>query len=136
MKAYTDLKQSKKLAEILSLESADMHVIWNLLDGDVIVSPNQGTTTENLQENYGKKIIPCWSLAALLSILPIVYINNEKEVCGPLHIDITDSETPFVLWYVNLFHKGNIVEIQTKEYDNLVDACVEMITKLHEQKLL
>jgi hypothetical protein len=82
------------------------------------------------------KPLPCWSLAALFSVLPIVYINNKKEICGPLHIDITDSETPFVLWYVNPLHKGSIVELKTKEYDNMIDACVAMIEKLHEQNLL
>lgn len=140
MKAYTDLEQSKKLAEILPIESADMAYLWHSTSDnptwryDDDMSP---MVLGNVPINeLTCDALPCWSLAALLSILPIVYINNEKEVCGPLHIDITDSETPFVLWYVNLFHKGNIVEIQTKEYDNLVDACVEMITKLHEQKLL
>lgn len=137
MKSYTDLEQSKKLAEILPLESADMHyATWTILDGEFIVSPNQGSTIEDLQEDYGNQIIPCWSLSALLSVLPIVYTNNKKEVCGPIHIDITDSETPFVLWYVNLSHKGSIVELQTKEYDNLVDACYEMILKLKEKNLL
>jgi len=137
MKSYTDLEQSKKLAEILPLESADMHyATWTILDGEFIVSPNQGNTIEDLQEDYGDQIIPCWSLAALLSVLPIVYINNKKEVCGPLHIDITDSETPFALWYVNPLYKGSIVELQTKEYDNLVDACVEMILKLKENNNL
>lgn len=137
MKSYTDIEKSKMLAEILPLESADMHyATWTILDGEFIVSPNQGSTIEDLQEEYGNQIIPCWSLAALLSVLPIVYTNNKKEVCGPLHIDITDSETPFVLWYVNPLHKGDIVELQTKEYDNLVDACVEMILKLKEKNLL
>lgn len=32
MKAYTDLEQSRKLAEILPLESADMH--WQYIEED------------------------------------------------------------------------------------------------------
>lgn len=136
MKAYTDIEQSRKLAEILPLESADMY--YFAIIRDYPYSQGKIKTIAKIMDcSFSSDYdTPCWSLAALLSILPIVYINNKKEVCGPLHIDITDSETPFVLWYVNLFHKGNIVEIQTKEYDNLVDACYEMITKLHEQKLL
>lgn len=128
MKSYTDIKQSKKLAEFLPIESADMHYRdWKRMTKDIRIA-HVGSG--------GIGDLPCWSLAALLSILPIVYINNKKEVCGPIHIDITDSETPFILWYVNLFHKGSIVELKTKEYDNLVDAYYEMILKLHEQKLL
>ena len=134
MKAYTDIFQSEKLAEILPLESADMCFVN---DGTAIkIDANSYEIAIQLWGKFFVEIIPCWSLAALLSILPIVYINNKKEVCGPLHIDITDSETPFVLWYVNILHKGNIVEIQTQEYDNMIDACYEMIINLHELKLL
>ena len=128
MKSYTDLEQSKKLAKILPLESADMcyYEYTSHIDGTPKVGYKEGITDG----------IPCWSLAALLSVLPIVYTNNKKEICGPLHIDITDSETPFVLWYVNPLHKGGIGELITKECDNLVDACYEMILKLHELKML
>ena len=140
MKSYTSIDQSKKLAEILPIESADMAYLWlstsdnpNWRYDEDIPPMVLGNVPINELTCYA---LPCWSLAALLSVLPIVYINNKKEVCGPLHIDITDSETPFVLWYVNPLHKGDIVELQTKEYDNLVDACVEMILKLHERKLL
>ena len=141
MKAYTDLEQSNILAEFLPTESADMeYILEQWIDEKTYRHKEAFCEIPVVKVEDDCPLQPitldCWSLAALLSILPIVYINNEKEVCGPLHIDITDSETPFVLWYANLFHKGNIIEIQTKEYDNLVDACVEMITKLHEQKLL
>ena len=139
MKAFTDLEQSKKLAEILPIESADMH--YCLEQRDVATGYEIGTTPFIKAKRFEGKcnivnVQPAWSLAALFSVLPIIYTNDKKEVCGPLHIDITDSETPFVLWYVNPLHKGGIVELQTKEYDNLVDACYEMIIKLHEQKLL
>ena len=134
MKAFTDLKQSKKLAEFLPIESADMYYYSYMSLGESFYMNCPDVIEEG--QKITEKDIPCWSLASLLSILPIVYINNKKEVCGPLHIDVTDSETPFVLWYVNLFHKGNIVELKTKEYDNLVDACYEMIIMLHELNLL
>ena len=136
MKAFTDISQSKKLAEILPLESADM-AYWkkSYLPSNYAVAAYQ---IEKLQKGFEPEdieYIPCWSLAALLGVLPIVYINNKKEICGPLHIDITDSETPFVLWYVNPLHKGSIVELKTKEYDNMIDACVEMIIKLKDLNL-
>lgn len=133
MKSYTDLEQSKKLANILPTESADF--IW-LIERLHTDGPGYEVRRAKNEVNEPENYWPCWSLAALLSVLPIVYINNKKEVCGPLHIDITDSETPFVLWYVNPLHKGCIIELQTKEYDNLVDACVEMILKLKENNKL
>lgn len=132
IKSYTSLEQSKMLAEFLPLESADIH--WQYIEEDNgqlqwFCFPKDFSINQ-----YDK--VSAWSLAALLSVLPIVYINNKKEACGPIHIDITDSKTPFVLWYVNPLHKGSIVELKTKEYDNLVDACVDMIEKLHEQNLI
>ena len=124
MKAYTDLEQSKKLAEILPLESADMHyATWTILDGDFIVSPNQGSTIENLQEDYGNQIIPCWSLAALQDIIKINYklektFLDQSDYCT---YSLYDSDEP---------------TFRTFEYDNPVDACYEMIIKLHKLKML
>ena len=124
MKSYTDLKQSKKLAEILPIESADMHyATWTILDGDFIVSPNQGSTIKSLQEDYGNQIIPCWSLAALQDIIKINYklektFLDQSDYCT---YSLYDSDEP---------------TFRTFEYDNPVDACYEMIWKLNEQKLL
>lgn len=134
MKSYTDLEQSRKLTEILPLEGADMYYYSYMSIGEPFYMSYPNVIED--RQRLAKNDISCWSLAALLDILPIVYINSKNEVCGPLHIDITDSETPFVLWYVNPLHKGSIVELKTKEYNNPVDACYEMIIKLHESNLL
>lgn len=122
MKSYTDIEQSKKLAEILSLESADMHyATWTILDGEFIVFPNQGSTIENLQEDYGNQIIPCWSLAALVGILPRVDI--EKEIW------FDDTYSYRVKAYIGDGYVGDWV-------DNPIDACYNMIIELHKNKLL
>ena len=124
MKAYTDIEQSKKLAEFLSLESADMHyATWTILDGEFIVSPNQGSTIKSLQEDYGNQIIPCWSLAALFSILPkeVRLVGSTKDHYWYCEcIDAHDSN-----WYAGF-----------ESSDNPVDACYEMIVKLHKMNLL
>lgn len=107
MKSYTDIEQIKKLAEILPIETADMwvHPYWD----DV---PNIG----NADLSYNQ--IPCWSLAALIGILP------EIQGCKPV-ITLDDN-------YITYPHMSGL---HTKA-DNLVDACVAMIEKLHELKLL
>lgn len=75
MKSYTDIEQSKKLAEILPLESADMYY-W---------------CGEDLRVGGYKAIdidydIPCWSLAALIDYLSanfrvdIKYLDNYWEL--------------------------------------------------------
>ena len=126
MKAYTDIEQSKKLAEILLLESADMHYsTWTILGGEFIVSPNQGSTIEDLQEDYGNQIIPCWSLAALLNILPESIYDNTDEY----------SQLEFSKISVAYHDINDRIKVGSIK-DNLVDACYELILKLHKLNLL
>ena len=68
MKAYTDIEQSKKLAEILPLESADMW--WN-----GFVDEEHSVTWDGYPNFLSSNICtPCWSLAALLEVLPKIYL--------------------------------------------------------------
>jgi len=128
-KSYTDLSQSKKLAEILPLESADMHyATWTILDGEFIVSPNQGSTIKSMQEDYGNQIIPCWSLAALLDVLP----KKIKED-NVLRIDIDEKE--FSIWYDEVGCGVN-TELPDITMESPVDVCVAMIEDLHKRKIL
>ncbi len=60
MKAYTNILQSKKLAKILPIESADM----NYWCGTQIRIGGHRTMDKDLD-------IPCWSLAALLEVYPM-----------------------------------------------------------------
>ncbi len=72
-KICTSLEQSKKLMELgIDINTADMHYsTWTILnEGEYILSPNQGETIEELQEDYGNQVIPAWSLSALLRLMP------------------------------------------------------------------
>jgi hypothetical protein len=106
MKSYTNIEQSKKLAEILPFESADMRYapfgdshpwIW---DEDI-----------KLLEVGA---IPCWSFAALLEVLPSATVDISDDHHYRLYCNKRFSE-----WH-----------------NNLIDACYEMILKLHEQNIL
>ena len=91
MKSYTDIEQSKKLAEILPIESEDM---WYSYYGDPKYNPT--IAYEGKQwflcyiRNSSYIDIPCWSLAVLLNILPngtdIVKdeadTENERYMCS------------------------------------------------------
>lgn len=130
IKSYTDIEQSKKLAEILPLESADMHyATWAILDGEFIISPNQGSTIEDLQEDYGNQIIPSWSLASLLSILPDT-INGTEGYC---RLTIDKEGDAYNISYDDILSGESTILFA--EY-SLIDACVEMIVKLHKQNML
>ena len=129
IKAFTDLQQSKKLAEILPLESADMHyATWTILDGEFIVSPNQGSTIKSMQEDYGNQIIPCWSLSALISIIP------QELFDGEYIINITEGRNH--KWIISYDPPYDISSYLSVSDDNLIDCCVEIIIKLKERNLL
>ena len=129
MKAYTDIEQSKKLAEILPIESADMHyakVIHGFdLSKDWVYEIQLCAPSE-------KNHIPAWSLAALLEQLDFSIINEQEE---DLVLQIEKEGLQYYLHYDNEY-TGDVCEIETLMYDDLVDACVEMIIKLKEKKLL
>jgi len=115
MKAYTDLEQSKKLAEILPIETADMRFCFSHTLGGRITGhypmigrePSMGT-------------IPCWSLAALIDVLPA--IKGGKPI-----IVLDDNYITYPL----------INDLHTKsDNDNLIDATYDMIIRLNELNLL
>ena len=133
MKSYTDLEQSKKLETLLSIESADMHYsTWTILDGEFIVSTNQGDTIEDLREDYGNQIIPCWSLAALLDILESKIDGEEGET---YQLNIEKDGTQWYVWYKERYDEADPIETK-KSTEELIDACYEIILKLHELKML
>ena len=131
MKAYTDIAQSRKLAEILPIESADMKWYYFKTEIDAPKNPTFGFS-KDAAESYKDSeavYIPCWSLAALLDVLPISI--NEGQHCLAL-INSDPNGIDWLCCYEN--YKGeSIMECYA---DNPIDACVEMIMKLHERKLL
>ena len=131
IKSYTSLEQSKKLAEILPLESADMYYFLDPTPaGNIyhIVIPQIDFGVKTREPEYDKGDVPCWSLAALLEIIP-------KHIKGynVLRIDIGDNDTS--IWYYDVgCGINNDLPDVTKEY--AIDACYEMIIKLRDLNLL
>ena len=113
IKSFTDLEQSKKLAEILPLGSADMH--W--FNEYTFLSYSQAA--KDLYDTTIDSYLPCWSLAALLSVLDFPSLTKNKE----------DE------WAVCVFDHDNDNYIE-KTAGNPIDACYELILKLHELNLL
>ena len=120
IKSYTDIEQSKKLAKILPLESADMwhHGFFNpsrMCKIEYNPPAPYHSVTHQLD-------CPCWSLAALLGIIrkTIGY-----ALCG------VDN---YVYMSCDLGNKP--WKLETELYDNEVDACYQMIIRLNELNLL
>lgn len=123
MKSFTDIEQSKKLAEILPIESADM--CYRL------VAYNPDNTHEYAPYCFKGTLssdIPCWSLAALINVLPRsvkfkddeYYLRFMKE-----YVEYANDE---------IYLTGRC--LHTTGNNNLVDACYEMIEKLHTENLI
>lgn len=142
MKLCTDLEQSKKLAEFLPLESADSHYVrqthdfrGNTVDGKwshpKYGNPNSRYANYIVQNFSSYETIPCWSLAALLEEIPEIINFDDDE--SDYALEILKEGGLYYLSYGNLL-EHNKIEIEPQEY--LVDACYEMILKLHELKVL
>jgi len=124
IKSFTSLEQSRKLAEILPLESADMHLAKDF-DGSWFVDLAEYTAVKipKYVGNVEEHLLPCWSLSALLNVLPA-----ECECMSLEHINYGNNHKKYFMSYVG---GGN-----TDIYDNPIDACVAMIERLHELKML
>ena len=112
-KAFTSLEQSKKLAEILPLESADMwyHGRYSPWGGERRYD-SEPSLFRSMTPNWDK---PCWSLSALLDYLSanfrvtIKYLDNHWELDCIVHVEYCKE---------------------------LIDACYKMIIRLNELKML
>ena len=126
MKAYTDLEQSKKLAEFLPLETADMHWEYDFTEHECVIKV--------MDKHFDDTCIPAWSLSALLEQIPSDI--KTKDGCDyTLEIEKCDAEhLPCGLNYHDNWGRGE--DIITHYYDNFIDSSYEMIVKLHELKLL
>ena len=89
IKSYTDLPQSKKLAEILPLESADM--LWEQHGAEPYVTIKPWTT---IGKSIGCHCLSCWSLAALLDVLPKHIPHKDSKI-------IQEKENWCYNWRIN-----------------------------------
>ena len=119
MKSYTDLEQSKRLEEILPIESADMYYFLDPTPAGNIYHLTVQRVDVGIKNlpHYDEGDIPCWSLAALMDVLDrgALFITPQRWACQS---------------YINF------KAITSDYYDNPIDACVALIEKLYEQKLL
>lgn len=153
MKAFTDLEQSKKLAEILPVESADMCYCNNSIKGLNYTDEFSANlhSVEEMKDIFDSafnewdkywKLISCWSLCALLEMLPSEISRGEK-FADDYQIDIRkyDGESN-TTWYQIAYgnNRGSSGEwhdmINTGEKENLIDCCFQMILLLKEKDLI
>lgn len=117
IKSYTDIFQSKKLEEILPLESADMYYEKGIGDKYRIDFGNYAdiSISKNLLHIDA---FPCWSLAALLKIIKYYDIEADDGIIIKRKL----CYEPY--------------QITTQKHNDIIDACIEMILKLKENELI
>ena len=127
IKSHTDLNQSKELAKILPITSIDF--AWNIFsDGSTrLLRMDDWEVSENAKSNVE---IPCWSLAALFDVLPVSC--DDGQHCLALINHNPNEKTEWLCAYED--DKGNLM--MECYADSQIDACVAMIEKLHERKML
>ena len=123
IKSYTDIEQSRKLARILPIESADMSWVSNGLG-----KPFARTI---LIKGDPEELYSCWSLAALLKQFPYELCDDDGN---SLYLQINKEDDVYQLEYKDPF--GDFESIETDRYEHFIDACYELILKLHELNLL
>lgn len=121
MKSYTDIEQSKVLAKILPLKSADAIYIKRFLGLTLGNEPMYHFEIDLRSPEQviwdSSKAIPCWSLTALLGVLYNYTLQTNTD--GTVFV-VCESKKPMI----------------SDAYYNPIDACYEMILKLHELNLL
>ena len=127
IKTHTDIPQSKKLAKFLPIESADMFWYRDAVITEVNPRIMNYMQVPELQSMYYS---PCFSLTALLELLPR-YIEIDGHTT---YLDIYKTEN--LGWVIE--YADNISDFVENAFNGqfLIDACYEMILKLHELNLL
>ena len=119
IKSYTDIPQSKVLADILPLESADNVIVsFGSREGTkTIIMPKE--TLDVIRTPFAdiRETTMCWSLSALLGVL------------SSATLDTLDSSD-------NHHYRLRCVGRCTEWHDNAIDVCYEMIVRLHGLNLL
>ena len=134
IKSYTDLNQSRKLAEILPIESADMYYeeVCNLAKAIVgsYILHNQCMEDKDYKKLSNPVLSPAWSLAALFNYL--------REIDFFPNIEVNEHSITMNVSYYDEKEARPLAPIHNikVEADTFVNACYELLLKLNEVNLL
>ena len=129
IKSYTDIEQSKKLEEILPLESADY---FHAPDAGIVVTePYKLNEDDETVITAYKGAIPCWSVGALLNVAPK---DEQATVCVCFGGYQGDDYIPKWFCYFESYQDPMIYEQRFS--DSLLDACFEIVVWLLENNYI
>jgi len=126
-KICTSIEQSKRLMELgIDVNTADMMWDdWRLIDEGWKL--NVGYYPE-IEQDYGRKCYPAWSLSALLGLMPFHIIENNRFSFYQVKGFNKQGETYRFGYKTN----DNSFLFETSWHNNVIDAAFEMIVWLKE----
>ena len=126
---YTTIEQSKKLVKLgLDMKTHDMFYEQEIgrktdMPYYVVKVGKSVAIEQNLFSYRNELTIPCWSVTALLELMPTPTLSR---------IDDEKKNDPS-LWYCNSIQFGeDFFDHQGGYHDNPIDACIEAIEWLIE----
>ena len=133
IKTYTDFNQSERLAGILPVYSADLiyhkykgkHINDDLKLSTVLSAGDRYYWIDIKDEVEFDGDVPCWTFAALYGMFPQIQGYYPRIISSRY-------EKKYQMSYP---YMENLV-LCSDEYDNLIDAEVDLILKLKERDLL
>ena len=127
---FTSIEQSKKLLELgLSANTADM--VWNVCVDDtarLLPKDDWDATTEG-----GRILVPCWSVGALLELMPRDLFMATPKRKEKFIIQTCDG---WAVFYRQFAVKSIGKVYCWKEEQDLIDACYSMVIWLLENKFI
>lgn len=129
VKSYTSKEQSEMLIKLgIPIETADMEYMFLKKDGSKV--SNVPFVKDGFEDpECGYIFIPCWSLAALRACLP-----PGISIDGILYV--FESHNTFDnMWVYEYKFEDISAQLYSKEL-NEIDACVNMIVQLKENKMI
>lgn len=136
---YTSIEQSKKLLELgLSPESADLKFKYDYNEHRCVEIPMM-VIVPNWDDEYNKDI-PCWSLSALLELMPKgIFIEDKDYIIDITPVGYVTSKNPFdCTWQVSYFDSENEDDdyLVSKVNKNLIEAAYNMVVWLLENNYI
>lgn len=121
---WTTIEESKQLIKAgLSVETADMSYTWNFDDSryDRTTTPAKNWIVPKYAESTKiQQVLPCWSLGALLELIPKIYESEDDGGCYPELCKRYDTNKWHCLYFRDTLYK-------THQYDFAIEAIVEMV---------
>jgi len=130
MTHYTSIEQSKKLVELgLNPDTADMYYFCDPTPAGNVMHPTLIIVEKHLHSRlpeYDKGDIPCWSLGALLELMP-ASIEEVKDH----NVDLTLGHMKD-MWYLAYFDWTGLQHGHNINSDTLIKTAFEMVCWLLE----